>query len=183
MFDRIAPTSAETAAAMPGDDVVPHADVTMDRAFTLEAAPEQVWPWLAQLGKWRAGWYLPSSVERLVPRSRRGLRHLDERFQELAVGDVIPDYGGRDATFEVVQIDPPHALVYRSVRGRMHVSWAITLEAVGPATRIRLRLRLGPVKRTWLAGTGGELFDALTIAGLAAGLAERVPPAPRVGRS
>jgi hypothetical protein len=33
-------------------------DVVMDRAFTLPAAPAQVWPWFNQLGKNRAGWYM-----------------------------------------------------------------------------------------------------------------------------
>jgi hypothetical protein len=37
-----------------------------------------------------------------------------------------------------------------------------------------LRLRLGSVRRIWLAETAGELFDLLTIAGLAAGLRERL---------
>jgi len=31
----------------------------MDRGFTVDTAPEAVWPWLVQLGKRRAGWYLP----------------------------------------------------------------------------------------------------------------------------
>jgi hypothetical protein len=39
---------------------------------------------------------------------------------------------------------------------------------------VHLRLRLPPVRRRWLALTGGELIDALTVAGLAAGLRERV---------
>jgi hypothetical protein len=39
---------------------------------------------------------------------------------------------------------------------------------------VHLRLRLGPVRRPWLARTAGEFIDALTIAGLAAGLKERL---------
>ena len=31
----------------------------MDRAFEVSAPPDVVWPWLVQLGKARAGWYLP----------------------------------------------------------------------------------------------------------------------------
>ena len=56
----------------------------------------------------------------------------------------------------------------------MHVSWAITLTPAGPGTRVHLRLRLGPVRRVRLAETLGGLFDALTIAGMAAGLRERL---------
>ena len=46
--------------------------------------------------------------------------------------------------------------------------------AAAGSTRADLRLRLGPVRRRWLAATGGELIDVLTIAGLAAGLTERL---------
>jgi hypothetical protein len=83
----------------------------------------------------------------------------------------------------VAAIEPESALVYRSVRGRMNVTWSITLLPVpgdGPTrTRVHLRLRLGPVRRTWLARTAGEFIDALTIAAMAAGLKERPagPPA------
>jgi hypothetical protein len=43
---------------------------------------------------------------------------------------------------------------------------------------VHLRLRLGPVRRKWLARTGGEFIDALTIAGMAAGLRERLADQP-----
>jgi hypothetical protein len=39
---------------------------------------------------------------------------------------------------------------------------------------VHLRLRLAPVKRPWLANTAGERLDRLTVAGMAAGLIERV---------
>ena len=171
----IEPTPAERRALMPGDDIVPRADVVMDRAFDLPAPPEVVWPWLVQLGKARAGWYFPAAVERWLPPSRRGLRAVTTRWQELAVGDVIPDYGGARAQFLVAELTPARTLVYRDRRGRMEVSWAITLRPAGDhATRVQLRLRLGNLRRRWLATTAGELIDQLTIAGLAAGLRERV---------
>ena len=167
-------TAAEVAAPRAGDDVVPEADVVMDRACDLAATPSEVWPWIVQLGKGRAGWYLPRAVERVVPRSRRAAREVLPRWQGLAVGEVVPDYGGPDATFEVVQVDAPHTLVYRSTRGHTDVSWAITLSGQEQGTRVHLRLRLGPVRRVRLAENLGGLFDALTIAGMAAGLRERL---------
>jgi len=174
-FVSVSPTSEERTAARPGDEIVPHPDVVMDRGFTVGAVPEAVWPWLVQLGKRRAGWYLPRSVERLVPPRRRALRRLDPRWQRLAVGDVIPDYGGPHETFEVAVIVEPRVLVYRSRRGHTNVSWAITLTPLdGPRTRVHLRLRLAPVRHRRIVEVGGGLFDLLTIAGLAAGLRERV---------
>ncbi len=173
-MSRVTATAAEVARPLPGDDLVPHATTVMDRAFTLPAPPAAVWPWLVQLGKQRAGWYLPRSVERLVPSSRRALRRIDPRWQGLAVGDVIPDWGGRDETFTVALLEPPHTLVHTSRRGRTDVSWALFLADHPTGSRLQLRLRLGPVAHPRLAGTLGEAVDWLTVRGLAGGLAERV---------
>ena len=53
------------------------APTLMDRAFTVAAPPAAVWPWLVQLGKKRAGWYLPRAIERFLPRQAPGgARHL-----------------------------------------------------------------------------------------------------------
>jgi hypothetical protein len=64
LFAAVTATEAERAAALPGDEIVADPDVVMDRGFGVPAAPEVVWPWLVQLGKARAGWYLPRAVER-----------------------------------------------------------------------------------------------------------------------
>ena len=169
----VAPRPDEVAAALPGDELVA-ADVVMDRAFSLAAAPEQVWPWLLQLGKRRAGWYFPRSVERLVPPSRRGLRRLDPTLTHLEAGETVPDWGGRDATLTVVRVEEGRTLLYSSERGRLAMTWCLTLRLEDAGTRVQSRVRLGPVKRAWLARSVGGLFDELTIAGLAKGLAERL---------
>ena len=178
MFGSVDPSPEDVALALPGDDLVPRADVVMDRAFDLPAPPEVVWPWFVQLGKKRAGWYLPAQVERFVPRSRRALRTVDPSLQVLRVGSVIPDWGGRHETFRVAILEPPHALVHTMQRGRTFGSWAIVLtpydDAGTSATHVQLRLRLSPVKRKRLVGSVGEVFDASTIAGLGAGLRERL---------
>ncbi len=178
MFDSVEATPEDVARSLPGDDLVPKADVVMDRAFDLPAPPHVVWPWFVQLGKKRAGWYLPRTVERFLPASRRALRHLDPSLQQLRVGSVIPDWGGKQATFEVAILDPPRALVHTTQRGRTFGSWAIVLAPYdgpdGSSTHVQLRLRLSPVHRRRLAGTAGGLLDASTVAGLAAGLRERV---------
>ena len=149
----------------------------MDTAFTVPAPPREVWPWVVQLGKRRAGWYLPRRVERFIPPGRRALRRIDQRWQSLAVGDVIPDYGGPAETFTVAQLEPERHLVHTSTRGSMRMTWSIVLRptgADGRATRLLFRVRLAPVRRRWLARTVGGMFDELTIRGLAAGLTERL---------
>lgn len=175
-------TESERARTLPGDELVPTARVVLDRATTLPAPPERVWPWLVQLGKQRGGWYLPRRLEWPIPPRRRGLRRIEERWQRLAVGDVIPDWGGPTATSEAAVVDPGRALVFRSTRPRRNgdpilLSWALVLDPwPGGRTRLQLRLRLSELGRrapTPVAAMA-DLIDGATVRPLFAGLAERV---------
>jgi hypothetical protein len=172
---------------LPGDDVLPHADPVMDRHLHLAAAPEQVWPWLEQLGKNRGGWYLPRAVERAVPPRRRALRYVDQRLLGLEVGDRIDDWGPGDPSFELLEIDRPHHLVWWSKRPRrpkrgagprppMRLTWALVLTsdgATGSHLHLRLRLDLGKPAGP-VATYGGDAVDRLTVWLLGQGLAERL---------
>jgi hypothetical protein len=73
-FSAVSATPAEKAAPRPGDAIVDPADVVMNRAFTVDGTVADVWPWLAQLGKRRAGWHLAARFERLLPVNRRATR-------------------------------------------------------------------------------------------------------------
>src|SRR2546422_155339 len=80
-------TDDEVQRALPGDDNVPQPTFNATRAVTVDAQPEEIWPWLIQIGAGRAGWYSYDlldnlghpSAERIIP-----------EFQQLAVGDLIP---------------------------------------------------------------------------------------------
>ena len=68
-------TAAEQAAAMPGDEFLDGRakwQLKMTRAISIDAKPETVWPWIAQLGR-GAGWF---SVERLDNGGKDSARHL-----------------------------------------------------------------------------------------------------------
>ena len=172
-------TEDERRAPLPGDELV-QADVVMDRGCDLPAAPDVVWPWLVQLGKRRAGWYFPRSVERVMPTSRRALRRIEPCLLEHEVGDVIPDWGGAEATFTLAAIEEPSLLLYTSRRGRTDLTWCLHLTPrSADGSRLHLRLRLGPVRHRRLASSAGGLVDALTVIGLAEGLRERVGRGPR----
>jgi hypothetical protein len=167
---------------LPGDDVIPDAGVVLDRRAEFGCSAEALWPWIVQLGKGRAGWYLPGWLEWLVPRRRRSLAVVDPRLQQLRPGDVVPDWGPGDPTFTVVSIDPPRSLVYRSVRPRrrgepLEFTWALVVEPLGPArSRLRLRLRTRSLGRRFprLVTLGADLVDRATVGLMVAGLHTRV---------
>lgn len=185
-------TATDRARALPGDDLVADATVVMDRVGLLPAPPQEVWPWLLQLGKGRAGWYLPAWLEMVVPPRRRGLRHLDHSLLEVAPGDRVPDWGPGTPELEVVTVTAPSALVFSSLRDRrdgwrwpqegraadpavLAMSWALQLDpAEGDRTRLHLRVRLRMRHPTGPAARLGDLLDALTTGLLFAGLSERL---------
>jgi hypothetical protein len=80
-------TRAEVVAAMPGDHVVHRAQFNATRAITIEAPPEQVWPWIAQLGYRRAGFYTYDLVDNAGGPSADCIV---DRYQHIEVGDLIP---------------------------------------------------------------------------------------------
>ena len=175
-------------AGAPGDGLVPEANMAFDRSRLIAAPPEAIWPWLVQLGKQRAGWYLPRAAERFVPRDRRAARRIEERWQHTAVGDRIPDYGGTEAELELAVRDEPRALIYRDERAGATFSWAILLQPIEPElTRVRLRFRgrlaSTGLRRRAIVG-GGEIFDAVTGELMLRGLEERARegPSPRAAR-
>ena len=63
----------EIAGPMPLDERVPDPKLTSTMAITIDAPPERIWPWLAQIGDPpRAGYYSYTWIERLVERQRSG---------------------------------------------------------------------------------------------------------------
>ncbi|MGI9647740.1 MAG: hypothetical protein ACR2OI_04400, partial [Acidimicrobiia bacterium] len=50
-------TPAEVTSTLIGDDLVPDMGAQSTMAITIKAPPDQVWPWLVQMGCGRAGWY------------------------------------------------------------------------------------------------------------------------------
>jgi hypothetical protein len=126
-------TDAEVVQSMPGDELISGAGQAT-RAITIKGLPEEVWPWLVQLGYGKAGWYsydwidndFQSSAARIIP-----------DYQDLVVGDKIlmmPQMG-----FVVESIDEPRSIV--SVLGDGSTSWCLALYPEGGASRLVSRWR------------------------------------------
>ncbi len=59
-------TTEELAAQLPGDELVEGSDLTSTRAVTVYARAADIWPWIAQLGQGRGGFYSYDALENLV---------------------------------------------------------------------------------------------------------------------
>lgn len=130
-------TDEEVARAMPGDPIVLRADYVATRAVTIEATPDQVWPWLVQIGSGRAGWY---SYDRLDNGGRPSAREILPTFQSLEVDQLVPMIPGDEVGVWVKEIEPARRVLWWDRKGEY--TWEWTLEPVAPgSTRLVSRLR------------------------------------------
>jgi hypothetical protein len=80
-------TPEEVARSLPGDDLIPNATWNATRAVTVAATPEQIWPWLLQIGWGRAGWYGYDLVDN---GGRPSVWEILPEHQHLEVGKEFP---------------------------------------------------------------------------------------------
>lgn len=152
-------TSEEATRDLPGDGLVRHPTFESTRAVTIAAPPERVWPWIAQMGTGRAGYY---SIDLLDNNGRRSASRIHPEWQELNAGDVMPT-GRNGSGFTVAQLDKGRLLVLhdpapktpRGVHGAAMV-WIIALEPCPAGTRLLSRIRA----RTGLTA-GSQLYAML----------------------
>jgi hypothetical protein len=81
---------------MPGDDEVAHPLYESTRAITIDTPVEKVWPWLAQIGYNRGGFYSYDWLENMAA-SKAGMAsgytsvdYIVPEYQDLNVGDELP---------------------------------------------------------------------------------------------
>ena len=130
-------TDAEVVSAMPGDEIVPEPSFIATRAITIAAPPEDVWPWIVQIGTWRAGFY---SYDLFDNAARPSADRILPQFQATRVGDWVPMSSTVNETtaFKVKAFEPNQWLLW----AKPHSTWSWTLTPVdGGRTRLVTRLK------------------------------------------
>ena len=129
-------TPEEVASAMPGDDLLPHAQYRCTRAITVGAAPEEVWPWLVQVGVGRAGWYADDLLDNFA---RPSAHRIIPELQDIHVGQRLPwiPHPSARTAFVVAGFAAPEGLLWRSPNR----TWAWRLVRL-PDERTRLITRM-----------------------------------------
>ncbi len=132
-------TPAERERALPGDDLVPAADIQSTRAVTIDAPPALVWPWLVQMGSGRGGAYTYDWIENLLGLNMHSADRILPEFQDLALGEQLP-LGAGAPPMRVEIRDPDHTLAFRSVDGAW--LWSFHLLPHGGGCRLLSRNRI-----------------------------------------
>ena len=83
-------SDAEVQAALPGDELVPSPVASTTRAITIHAPPEAIWPWIAQIGQGRGGFYSYEWIENtLLGCDIHNADAIKPEWQALAPGDLV----------------------------------------------------------------------------------------------
>jgi len=143
----------EAESPLPGDDLVLEPNVVATRAITIRVSADRVWPWIAQVGQGRGGFYSYDALENLVGCDIHSATRVVPEWQDPRVGDEVrlaPQVG-----LEVVAVEPGRALVLRggvpmgSVAPPYDFTWAFILaRESAAATRLIVRERYA-YRRSW----------------------------------
>ena len=134
-------TGTEAGRPMPGDTTVQAPRFIATRAVTIDAPPEKVWPWLAQMGYRRAGLYRYDWIDRALKiLDRPSAARILPEHQTIIAGQEIPMSSGPG--WSVLTAEPNSSLVFdiHQAGGRITWSWLLSPYDEGK-TRLILRIR------------------------------------------
>ena len=137
-------TAEELAEPLPGDELLTGPGLTATRALTVRAPADRVWPWIAQLGQARGGFYSYDSLENLVGCNIHSADRVVPEWQAIKAGDEVRLHP--DVALEVAAVDQGRSLVLRGgvpagdAPPPFDFTWAFALQP-GPDGTTRLIVR------------------------------------------
>ena len=127
----------EVTRPMVGDEIVKDPTFDATRAVTVHATPQEIWPWIVQMGYRRAGFY---SYDVLDNDGIASAEHIISEYQGLKVGHQIPVSRKSAVDVAALEVNRHLLLVFRS---RVPATWAWGLYPLdGERTRLVSRLRV-----------------------------------------
>jgi hypothetical protein len=151
----------ELRMPLPGDQFLPAPDLRATRAITINAPSSHVWPWIAQLGQNRGGFYTYDWLENLVGADIHSSNVIVPEVRIRAVDDEVNL--ARPVALKVVAFDEGRHVVLRGAVGLdgtdaaapYDFTWAFVLIEGAPGiTRLIVRERYA-----YLAKWAGVLVE------------------------
>jgi hypothetical protein len=145
-------TDQESGGPLPGDDLIPSPNLVATRAITVRASADQVWPWIAQLGQGRGGFYSYDFLENLVGCDIHSADRIVPEWQEVGVGDEVKLHP--EVALAVAALESGRSLVLRggipmgNTPSPFDNTWAFVLqERSEGTTRLMVRERYAYIRR------------------------------------
>ena len=131
----------ELAMVFPGDEIVEQPSFNATRGITVNAPPENIYPWIVQMGLDRAGWYSYDLLDNLA---RKSAEEILPRFQHVQPGDLIPmSPDGKQGLF-VKEFEKDHWMLWGDQVGDSSWAWMILPDDSNRSrllTRVRMKYR------------------------------------------
>lgn len=173
-------TTEDIARAMPDDGIVAHPVFDATRAITIHARPEEIWPWLAQMGYRRAGFYGYDLIENIGNGSSiASARTILPALQHPNPGDPLPISAVASARFDLVV--PNQYVVWRDPHEPPHGVFIWALVPIDAShTRLISRIRLSPQSNPGLLVLDlfTEFFDHVAVPKILVGIRDRIEGRP-----
>lgn len=132
-------TPEEIGRAMVGDSVVELPTYNATRAVTIEATPQEIWPWIVQMGIGRAGWYSYDWIDNL---GRKSARQILPEYQFPQSGDLIPVSPGGRQGFRIRSLEREKWMLWWDGKGQVTWFWGmypVDERTTRLVTRVRIR--------------------------------------------
>lgn len=127
----------EVGMNLPGDDIVTGADFIATRGITVRAQPNEIFPWIMQIGSGRAGWY---SIDWIDNGGRKSSGEILPQFQQIEKDQFIPFTPDGKNGMWVEDYIPDRHILWTDKAGK--ASWCWYLVPVSEKeTRLITRLR------------------------------------------
>lgn len=174
-MDRWGASKSEIAASLPGDELVPSPRISYTRAITINATPEEIYPWIVQIGAERGGWYSYEWFETNILRCKiSNADRIDANLQSLKVGDPVKMCPGSSGPppYEVALLESDRAMILgHQENGEWIEVWQfVLLPQTDGSTRLIVRSRNAAQGWFWDVIRPGEFIMAR---GMLLGIRER----------
>ena len=149
-------THEEIQSSVVGDNLCADATLIATRSITINALPQDVFPWIRQMGFGRAGWYSYDWLDNL---GRKSATTIHDEWQTVEAGDKVPS-GPISFTATIVDAPRHYVLEIKSLSKKLpklHFTLAYELRDDPNGTRLVTRMR------SRISTPLGSLFEKLIL--------------------
>jgi hypothetical protein len=158
-------TDLECDEPLVGDEFILSPNLTSTRAITIGASVNRVWPWIAQLGQGRGGFYSYDFLENLVGCDIHSADRIVPEWQDVGIGGKVHLHP--EVALEVAALVPGSSLVIRggvpmgNTAPPYDFSWAFVLRGDSDKTT-RLLVRERYEYTRWWASVLVEVVEVVS---------------------